>query len=136
MHAARLFCLLRKRKSGAHSENHHIFIAFLVLWTFFSLDPVARLARVANDEPPDIPSCTIDWDGQVDLNVQEQWITASGHPPLRIAGVGDLAEPSGLQRILVETHRILCSDQMWGISRLFAAVLEDLLSHGHAIDVA
>lgn len=135
IHAASLFCLIRKRKSGAHSENHHIFVAFLVLWVFFSLDPIARPRGVANDGSSDIPSCTIDWDGRVNSDAQAKWIRSPGHPPLRIAGVGDLTESTGLQRILVETHRILCSDQMWGISRLFASVLESLLSHGDAIDV-
>ncbi|KAL5048222.1 hypothetical protein BDW71DRAFT_213635 [Aspergillus fruticulosus] len=112
MHAIALFCLIRKRKSAAHGENHHLF------------------------GRSDIPVCTVDWDGQVDLKVQEMWIAAPGHPPLRLSGVGNLAEPNGLHRILVETHRILLSDQMWGISRIFAGVLEGLISRGTAMGVA
>ncbi|KAL4990821.1 hypothetical protein BDW68DRAFT_22092 [Aspergillus falconensis] len=30
MHAITLFCLIRKRKSAAHGENHHLFVAFLL----------------------------------------------------------------------------------------------------------
>jgi hypothetical protein len=46
--------------------------------------------------------------------------------------VGNLEEPSGMHRILVETHRILLSDQVWGISQLFAGVLEGLVRWGSA----
>ncbi|KAL4755919.1 Zn(II)2Cys6 transcription factor [Aspergillus foveolatus] len=120
MHAITLFCLVRKRKSAAHSENHHLFVAFLTIWTFFSLDPLARPtnedASASEDEER---SCCIEWD-------------ASGHPRIRIAGVGNLEEPRGIRRTLVETHRILLSDQVWGISRLFAGVLEGLISQGPA----
>ncbi|KAE8414346.1 fungal-specific transcription factor domain-containing protein [Aspergillus pseudocaelatus] len=132
MHAIALFCLIRKRKLAGHSENHHLFLAFLVIWTFFSLDPLARPA----DVPSDVPGCTVDWDGQVDSDAHEMWIRASGHPPLRLAGVGDLGEVSSLRRILVETHRVLLSDQMWGINQLFANVLEGLISRGSAMSVA
>ncbi|KAL4733870.1 fungal-specific transcription factor domain-containing protein [Aspergillus similis] len=133
MHAIALFCLVRKRKSAAHSENHHLFVAFLTIWTFFSLDPLARPtnedASASEDEEP---SCCIEWDGGVDLAEKEGWIRASGHPRIRIAGVGSLEEPRGIHRILIETHRILLSDQVWGISRLFAGVLEGLISQGPA----
>ncbi|OGE47486.1 hypothetical protein PENARI_c043G06094 [Penicillium arizonense] len=134
MHAITLFCLVRRRKSAAHSENHHLFVAFLTIWTFFSLDLVARptgrdASAIANEE---MYCCCIDWDGGVDAAEKERWIQASGNPRIRIAGVGNLEEPSGMHRILVETHQILLSDQVWGISRLFAEVLEGLISRGSA----
>lgn len=132
MHAIALFCLIRKRKLAGHSENHHLFLAFLVIWTFFSLDPLARPAEV----PSDVPGCTVDWDGQVDSDAHEMWIRASGHPPLRLTGVGDLGEVSNLRRVLVETHCVLLSNQMWGINQLFANVLEGLISRGSAMSVA
>ncbi|KAE8324438.1 hypothetical protein BDV39DRAFT_217132 [Aspergillus sergii] len=136
MHAIALFSLVRKRKSTAHSENHHLFLGFLTIWTFFSLDPVARPRPVAEEVVCTAPACNIDWDGHVDLDAQERWISAPGHPSLRIVGVGSLEEPSGLHRILVETHRLFLSDRTWGISRLFAGVLEGLVSQGAAIGVA
>ncbi|KAE8310505.1 fungal-specific transcription factor domain-containing protein [Aspergillus transmontanensis] len=135
MHAIALFSLVRKRKSTAHSENHHLFLGFLTIWTFFSLDPVARPRPVAEEVVSTAPACNIDWDGHVDLDAQERWISAPGHPSLRIVGVGSLEEPSGLHRILVETHRLFLSDRAWGISRLFAGVLEGLVSQGAAIGV-
>jgi hypothetical protein len=138
IHAMTLFCLIRRRKSAAHSENHHLFVAFLTMWTFFSLDPVARAAdgdgdsgpSATNDEASSSSCCCIDWDGGVDAGEKERWIQAPGHPRVRIAGVGNLEKPSGMRRILVETHRILLSDQVWGISRLFAGVLEGLIRRG------
>ncbi|KAB8219515.1 hypothetical protein BDV33DRAFT_191976 [Aspergillus novoparasiticus] len=136
MHAIALFSLVRKRKSTAHSENHHLFLGFLTIWTFFSLDPVARPRPVAEEVVCTTPTCSIDWDGYVELDAQERWISAPGHPSLRIVGVGCLDEPNGLHRILVETHRLFLSDRMWGISRLFAGVLEGLVSQGAAICVA
>ncbi|KAE8343344.1 hypothetical protein BDV24DRAFT_172740 [Aspergillus arachidicola] len=136
MHAIALFSLVRKRKSTAHSENHHLFLGFLTIWTFFSLDPVARPGPVAEEAVCTSPACSVDWDGHVDLDAQERWISAPGHPSLRIVGVGCLDEPSGLHRILVETHRLFLSDRMWGISRLFAGVLEGLVSQGAAVGVA
>ncbi|KAB8261641.1 fungal-specific transcription factor domain-containing protein [Aspergillus pseudonomiae] len=135
MHAIALFCLVRRRKSGAHSENHHLFVAFLTIWTFFSLDPVARSKDGSGDGQWGAPVCSVDWDGQMDLTVQETWIQAPGHPTLRVAGVGSLDEPNGIHRILVETHCILLSDRMWGIGQLFAGVLEGLISRGTAINV-
>ncbi|KAL2847079.1 fungal-specific transcription factor domain-containing protein [Aspergillus pseudodeflectus] len=139
MHAMTLFCFIRRRKTAAHSENHHLFVAVLTIWTFFSLDPVARAtdgdseSSATNDEVPSSWSCCcIDWDGGVDAGEKERWIQAPGHPRVRIAGVGNLEEPSGLHRILVEAHRILLSDQVWGISRLFAGVLEGLVRRGSA----
>lgn len=129
MHAITLFCLVRRRKSPAHSENHHLFVAFLTIWTFFSLDPVAR---GAGGNPSDPFCCCIEWDGEADAAVQERWIQAPGHPRIRIAGVGNLDEPSAMYRILVETHQILLSDQVWGIGRLFAGVLEGLIRRGSA----
>jgi hypothetical protein len=136
MHAIALFSLIRKRKSGAHSENHHLFIGFLMIWTFFSLDPIARPTHVAEEVGWTAPMCNIDWNGHVDLGAQEKWISAPGHPPLRIAGVGNLREPSGLHQMLVETHRMFLSDRIWGINRLFAGVLEGLISQGTAIGAA
>ncbi|KAB8269239.1 fungal-specific transcription factor domain-containing protein [Aspergillus minisclerotigenes] len=136
MHAISLFSLVRKRKSTAHSENHHLFLGFLTIWMFFSLDPVARQRPVAKEVVCTAPACNIDWDGHVDLDAQERWISAPGHPSLRIVGVGSLEEPSGLHRILVETHRLFLSDRTWGISRLFAGVLEGLVSQGAAIGIA
>ncbi|KAL3451425.1 fungal-specific transcription factor domain-containing protein [Aspergillus insuetus] len=140
LHAMTLFCLIRRRKSAAHSENHHLFVAFLTIWTFFSLNPVARAAggvgdsepSATNDEASSSSCCCIDWDGGVNAGEKERWIQAPGHPRIRIAGVGDLEKPSGMRRILVETHRILLSDQVWGISRLFAGVLEGLIRRGSA----
>jgi hypothetical protein len=134
MHAITLFCLVRRRKSTAHSENHHLFVAFLTIWTFFSLDPVARGAGGnPSDNDEEMPfCCCIEWDGGVDAAVQERWIQAPGHPRIRIAGVGNLDEPSAMYRILVETHQILLSDQVWGIGRLFAGVLEGLIRRGSA----
>ncbi|KAL4801519.1 fungal-specific transcription factor domain-containing protein [Aspergillus unguis] len=136
IHAITLFCLIRKRKLGTHSENHHLFVAFVVIWTFFSLQPVAQPETVLDGEQTEqAPVVEIDWDGQVDPQAQEAWITATSPPPLRLKGVGKLGETSGLHCILVETHRILLADQMWGTSRLFAGVLEGLFSQGTAIDV-
>ncbi|KAL4989978.1 fungal-specific transcription factor domain-containing protein [Aspergillus falconensis] len=134
LHAIKLFCLMRRRKSAAHGENHHLFVAFLTIWTFFSLDPVAHAldddsSSGTNDEAS---SCCIDWDGGLDVAEMERWIRAPGHPRVRIAGVGTLEKPSGMHRILVETHRILLSDQVWGASQLFAGVLEGLICRGSA----
>lgn len=136
LHAIALFCLIRRRKSGAHSENHHLFIGFLMIWTFFSLDSIARPAQVTEEVGWNAPMCNIDYDGYVDLEAQEEWVSAPGHPPLRIAGVGNLREPSGLHQMLVETHRLFLADRMWGINRLFAEVLEGLISRGTAIGAA
>lgn len=129
MHAIALLCLVRRQKSGSYSENHYVFVAFLVIWAFFSLDPVARpRGDVSIDETPcDAPMCEIDWDN---LDALETWITAPGHPPLRLAGVGTLGDTSGLRQILVETLRILLSDRTWVINGVFAAVLEGLISRG------
>jgi hypothetical protein len=135
MHAVALFCLIRKMKSGAHSESHHLFVAFLTIWTFFSLDPVARPRAGAGERSWVAPVCCIDWQGHVSPEAKKTWIQAPGHPTLRIAGLGNLEEPSGIHRILVETHRVLLSDQVWGTSHLFATVLEDLISRGTAINV-
>lgn len=132
IHAVALFCLIRKRKSGAHGENHHLFVAFLTIWIFFSLHPIARPSGGPDEGPYSAPVCYIDWDGQIGSDAEEMWIHARGNPGLRIAGVGNLEEPSGIHRILVETHRLLLSDQMWGISRLFAGVLEGLVARGAA----
>ncbi|KAL3484194.1 fungal-specific transcription factor domain-containing protein [Aspergillus germanicus] len=142
LHAMTLFCLIRRRKSAAHSENHHLFVAFLTMWTFFSLDPVARAADRVGDPEPSATNdeawfsscCCIDWDGGVGAGEKERWIQAPGHPRIRIAGVGNLEKPSGMRRILVETHRILLSDPVWGISRLFAGVLEGLIRRRSASD--
>jgi hypothetical protein len=133
MHAITLFCLVQRGKSVAHGENHHLFLAFLTIWTFFSLDPVARSTQgveSATEEDQTSSLYCIDCDGAVDAAEEEKWIQAPGHPHVRVSGVGNLAEPSGLRRILVETHRILLSDQVWGIGRLFACVLEGLISQG------
>ncbi|KAL2811622.1 fungal-specific transcription factor domain-containing protein [Aspergillus granulosus] len=133
LHAITLFCLVRRRKSPAHSESHHLFIAFLTIWTFFSLDSVPEPGDGDGPTPEELPCCCIDWDGRVDLDLQERWIQAPGHPRVRIAGVGNLEAPSGMHRILVETHHILLSDRVWGISQLFAGVLESLVSQGSQI---
>lgn len=134
LHAATLFNLIRRRKSAVYYENHMLFFSSLAIWCFFSLSTIAN-PGTSSSNPNEEESiiCNIDSDEQTDHDIQQAWIAGPGNSSLYIPGVGNLGEPASLRRMLVEAHRILLSDKIWGVNQKFAFVLERLVSRGNAI---
>jgi hypothetical protein len=141
LHAAILFNLTTKRKGPAYFENHYLFLSFLALWSFFSLQSVVNPVDSSAHSPAtgDLLICNVDdidgveTDESNDFNHQQAWISGAVNLVLHIPGVGNLHEPASLRRALVEAHRVWLCDTNWGVNQKFALVLEGLISSGNAL---
>lgn len=136
LHAAGLFSLIRQQWSDAYFEGHSLLLAVLTIWAFSVLNAAPGTnGHSASKISADKQSSREPDNGQPSFNVHNIWLSDGDKLGVHIPGVGNVCGPTGARRILIEGHRLLTRHGVWGITREFAFILENLISRGHAFNV-